>query len=244
MLAPHELKNKSFSKSVRGYTATEVDDHIDFLVEKYTELYRENTELNKKLRVVATKLDEIKDEEESIRSTLVNAQKMGEKIIRDANDKADVITGAIKTRCDSVIADFKREITREKEDIWRIRTGVLDFKQSVFDLYVRHIAELQGISVNQLDEIVLPNEGAIVENILNEVASAVKNDGDAELEKAKSEDLNLNAKTDAADELPDEIDGELPASSDEGSSGIISEELLKTGEDQFIKNLEKTAESD
>ena len=38
MIAPHELKNKEFSKSLRGYSTVEVDEHIAFLIEKYTEL--------------------------------------------------------------------------------------------------------------------------------------------------------------------------------------------------------------
>ncbi len=190
MLAPHELKNKSFSKAVRGYNPTEVDDHIEFLIEKYTELYREYNELNKKLRVVATRLDEIKGEEASIRSTLVNAQKMSEKIIRDANDKADVITGAIKERCDAVIADFKQRMVKEKEEMWAIRTAVLDFKQDVFDLYRKHIEELQGINVNSLEEIVLPNENAIVESIIGDVTEAVKSDTALTKAEAESEELN------------------------------------------------------
>ena len=31
MLAPHELKNKSFTKTMRGYNPQEVDEYIDFL---------------------------------------------------------------------------------------------------------------------------------------------------------------------------------------------------------------------
>ena len=59
MLAPHELKNKQFSKSLKGYNPQEVDAYIEFLLEKYTEAYRENNELERKLRIVVTNLDEI-----------------------------------------------------------------------------------------------------------------------------------------------------------------------------------------
>ena len=95
MLAPHELKNKPFSKSVRGYNPAEVDEYIELLIEKYTELYRENNELERKLKSVGSKLDQMRDEEESIRSTLLNAQKMAEKIVTDANTRADAITASI-----------------------------------------------------------------------------------------------------------------------------------------------------
>ena len=53
MLAPHELKSKSFSKSLKGYNPSEVDDYIEFLIDKYTELYRENSELERLKKEVA-----------------------------------------------------------------------------------------------------------------------------------------------------------------------------------------------
>ncbi len=232
MLAPHELKNKAFSKAVRGYNPSEVDDHIEFLIEKYTELYRENAELNRKLRIVGTKLDEIKDEEESIRNTLVGAQKMGEKIIKDANDKADLITGSIKDRCDAVIADFKRRMVKEKEEMWLIRTSVLDFKQEVFDLYRKQIEELQGINVNRLEDIVLPNESAIVENILSDVADAVKNDNAAALIDKESE--NLNPEAEAVAEVP----VEEPVAVDVKAETVPKQGSTNDDEDFFIKSLE------
>ena len=90
MLAPHELKSKAFSKTLKGYSPAEVDDYIEFLIDKYTELYRENNELERKLKIVVTNFDEIRDEEEAIRSTLLKAQKLGEKIIRDANERNNI----------------------------------------------------------------------------------------------------------------------------------------------------------
>ena len=115
MLAPHELKSKAFSKTLKGYSPAEVDDYIEFLIDKYTELYRENNELERKLKIVVTNFDEIRDEEEAIRSTLLKAQKLGEKIIRDANERADVITGSIKDRCDAIIASFREQTQGRKE---------------------------------------------------------------------------------------------------------------------------------
>jgi len=44
MIAPHELKNKTFTRAVRGYQQAEVDEYFDFLIEKYTEAYKANFE--------------------------------------------------------------------------------------------------------------------------------------------------------------------------------------------------------
>lgn len=174
MLAPHELKNKQFQKTFKGYNPQEVDEYLAFVLEKYTELYRENNELERKLRIVVTNLDEIKDEEESIRSTLISAQKMAEKIIADANDRADIITGAIKDRCDGVIAEFRQQLQAEKEKAWIMRTRIIDFKKSVYELYGKHIAELKDLSVNEIEDIVLPNDDALIAGIFNDVKGRIE----------------------------------------------------------------------
>ncbi len=190
MLAPHELKNKTFSVAMRGYSRQEVDEYIDFLVENYTNLYRENSELERKLKIVVTNLDEIKDEEESIRSTLVKSQKLGEKIIRDANEKAEVITASIKDRCDAILADFRDQLASEKQELWTLRTKVLDFKKNVYDLYRGHIEELQSISVNEIEDLVLPDDGEIVDKIFNDVKTAIKDGIETDEKKRADEDLN------------------------------------------------------
>lgn len=191
MLAPHELKNKTFGKAVRGYNPNEVDDYIDFLIEKYTELYRENDELERKLKIVVTNLDEIRDEEESIRATLVKAQQLGEKIVREANEKADAITDSIKTRCEAIITDFRKQYSAERKEVWQLRNTVLDFKKNVYELYRDHIEELQSISVNELEQLVIPEDTEVVGRILSDVKDAVQTQVDADEDIKREQDLNV-----------------------------------------------------
>ena len=191
MLAPHELKNKTFGKAVRGYNPNEVDDYIDFLIEKYTELYRENDELERKLKIVVTNLDEIRDEEESIRATLVKAQQLGEKIVREANEKADAITDSIKTRCEAIITDFREQYSAERKEVWQLRNTVLDFKKNVYELYRDHIEELQSISVNELEQLVIPEDTEVVGRILSDVKEAVQTQVDVGEDIKREQDLNV-----------------------------------------------------
>ena len=75
MIPPHELKNKEFTRVMRGYSIPEVDEYISFVMEKYTELYRENDALERRLQSTLDTLDALRAEEESIRVALINAQK-------------------------------------------------------------------------------------------------------------------------------------------------------------------------
>lgn len=225
MLAPHELKGKTFSKSLKGYSPAEVDEYIDFLIEKYSEAYRENNELERKLQVVVTSLDEIKDEEESIRSTLISAQKMADKIIQDANERSDIITGAIKERCDAVIDEFKVQLRAEKEEMWELRSRIVDFKKQLFDLYRDHIEDIKSVSVNELDDIILPNEEALVTRIFSDVKQGIDED---------SERISLREK----DELEEEPTSlftkeEEPSAETEKAPELTGKE--RDAEDEYLE---------
>lgn len=146
MLAPHELKNAEFSKSLRGYSTVEVDEHIDFLIQKYTELYRLNDELEKKLRLTEAQLDALKAEEESIRITLVNAQKASTRIISEANERADVIMRSAKNSCNRLIAELKVSVNAENDRLHQIRREIAAFKAGLFEEYRAHIEQIEKIA--------------------------------------------------------------------------------------------------
>ena len=49
MLAPSEIDNIRFSKTIKGYNVDEVDDFLDQLIADYEKLYRENAEFKDKI---------------------------------------------------------------------------------------------------------------------------------------------------------------------------------------------------
>jgi len=207
-----------------------VDEYIEFVLGKYTEAYRENNELERKLRIVVTNLDEIKDEEESIRSTLISAQKMAEKIIADANDRADIITGAIKDRCDGVIAEFRQQLQAEKEKAWIIRTRIIDFKKQVYELYGKHIEELKDLSVNEIEDIVLPDDDAIVTNIFTDVRAKIEED----TARRKAEESKLRTEQPLVIEDENEPDPEPEAAVIKNDMPEMSKEAKKA-EDEYLR---------
>jgi len=173
MIAPHELKNKEFSKSLRGYSTVEVDEHIAFIIEKYTELYRLNDELEKKLRLTEAQLDAIKAEEESIRATLVNAQKASTRIIAEANERADVIMRSAKNGCDRIIAELMANVKVENERLRQAKQEVAAFKAALFEGYQSHIEQIEKIAP---DVEIKPYDEMEAEELSKEVLNRIRQD--------------------------------------------------------------------
>ena len=68
MYTPQEVSEKTFPKSSglsSGYSMTAVDEFLDGLTEDYTALYKDNTTLKAKLKVLAEKVEEYRATEDA-----------------------------------------------------------------------------------------------------------------------------------------------------------------------------------
>lgn len=196
MLPPYELKNKEFSKVMRGYNPTEVEEHLAFVLDKYTELYRENGELERKLKTAYARLDEIKNEEESIRNAMVNAQRASTKIMTEANDRADIIINTARKSCDRILADFKKKIQEERAILNALNNAITDYRERLLKAYSNQISMLEGIELLDENEIVkyaLSDENytsAVIQNIKQDILNMTS--GESVLEEVQ-DDSFVNA---------------------------------------------------
>lgn len=153
MIPPHEINNKDFSRVVRGYSIPEVDEYIAYLREQYTELYRENDALQRRLSQAEAELGELKAEESDIRAALITAQKAGKKIITDANARAGRITMQTRIDCEKILEDFRRESAQERETLSVLKGQVANLKQRLFEMYSSHISMIEQITPNINEDI-------------------------------------------------------------------------------------------
>lgn len=117
MMTPQEVANCTFAKAVMGgYNMAAVDDFLDKLTEDYTALHKENAALKSKMKVLVDKMEEYRELEDAMRSTLLTAQKMASSIVAEAEAKRDVLiadsAGAAKVRLEEIQAEVAAEEAR------------------------------------------------------------------------------------------------------------------------------------
>lgn len=101
MLTPAKIKNHHFEASGRNaYKADSVDSFFEEVAESYEQMFRENGEMYKKISLLAERLEEYRNDEDNIRNALLTAQRMAEKIQREAAEKAEALLTAAQTRAD------------------------------------------------------------------------------------------------------------------------------------------------
>ena len=107
MIPPQELKNKSFSRTAKGYDIAEVDEYLDFIVEKYSELYAQCAKYDKKLRAVSSRISEIQQEEELMRRLSVSTQKNCDRLTAEAEEEAKNTILKARETAGNILGDAK-----------------------------------------------------------------------------------------------------------------------------------------
>jgi len=129
MLTPQEVSTHAFTKAVMGgYNMAMVDEFLDELTDDYTALYKENAALKSKLKVLVEKVEDYRATEDSMRATLLTAQKMADSIVRDAETKRDQMLAQAEIDAQTRIAALKQETVEAEE---RLRKGQLQLAQFI-----------------------------------------------------------------------------------------------------------------
>ncbi len=119
-LTPMEIHNKDFPRKFRGYNPDEVDQFLDRIVEDFEKLYKENIDVKEKYRVIKEKVDSYKLIEDTLKETLITAQKTAEDVISNANKKAELILRESEAQAFGLMQKGNEklaEIRREQEEL-------------------------------------------------------------------------------------------------------------------------------
>ena len=153
-----ELKRAEFSLERKGYSPSQVDEYITDILSKYDALEKEYAELEKKYRATAIKLEEAKNDESTISTIIVSAQKMADSIIKDAKDKAKAVSDALGESCDEILADYTSKVREEQLKLKKARKAVAEFKDMLYNAYKEHLGAVEMIMPDAEIEAELPEK--------------------------------------------------------------------------------------
>ena len=139
MLTPSDISNKKFEKAAFGYKPEEVDAFISEIIYSYDVMYQEKTAAEEKMLVLAEKLEEYRSNEDSLKTVLLGAQKLGENIVRDSKAKAEVILADAENQVKQVFAESESKIIKEKETLVTLQKETADFKKQLLAMYRQHL---------------------------------------------------------------------------------------------------------
>ena len=147
MLTIEEIKNISFRKANRnsGYRAEDVDAFIDEVIATFEQQKKEKTNLVHKIDRLATRLEEYKEDEETVRNALLTSQKMSDACIKEAKEKAAKIIREAEEKSETMIAEASQTAAREKAKYIYLQSDAVDLRNQLIELYSKHIKSIDDL---------------------------------------------------------------------------------------------------
>ena len=146
MFTPKELQEKTFDKAVfGGYDMQMVDEFLEPLTEDYITLYKENSVLKSKMKILVEKLEEYREQEISMKKALVAAQKTSESIIADAQKKAAGILNDAESAVSGKESSLQLELSAEQQRVERAKSTAQAFIDAVEREVRQHLSQLEAL---------------------------------------------------------------------------------------------------
>lgn len=102
MLTPMDIQEKEFGRSFRGYDENEVNVFLNEIMKAYVEVIDENERLKAELAREKTTNDEFRRIEQSVRETLIVAQRTAEEVTSNAKNNADQMLEMAAKECQNL----------------------------------------------------------------------------------------------------------------------------------------------
>ena len=134
-----DVRRVTFDKAMRGYRCDDVDDYLKQVAESMDALAAKNDEMQKNLVVLAQRIDQYRAEEDTLRTTMINAQRLGENVIREAKQKAAEIIRAANMKADDREQRARDDVELAKQEIVTLKSEADSFKRSLMEMYRKHI---------------------------------------------------------------------------------------------------------
>lgn len=123
MMTPAQLKAYEFKTAGRNaYRSDDVDTFFGEVLVNYEKMFRENSELIKRVSLLADKLEQYKNDEVDIKEAVLSAQKAANLIVKEAEDsiadsknEAEAILAAAKGEAEIIKADAEKQAIADSE---------------------------------------------------------------------------------------------------------------------------------
>ncbi len=119
-ITPVDVQHKEFKKAIQGYAREEVDQFLDEVISTLEADIEERTRMEAQIAELQEKVSHFKAMEDSLRSTLVLAQRTADELKASAHKEVDLIKQQARVEADTELQKVKQQITDAKSELQRI----------------------------------------------------------------------------------------------------------------------------
>ncbi|MEG0750623.1 MAG: DivIVA domain-containing protein [Oscillospiraceae bacterium] len=162
MFSPKEIRDTEFERIVRGYNPEDVDGFLSQIADQIEKLISDKDTAEKKMREMAEKMDNYREDGDALRSVLVTAEKMKDQMLSEAHAKSEQMVAAAtaqaeqlvntaQSQSDEIVGEISTKVAREEATLKTLKKQVSDFKNNVLNTYKKHLESLSELPEDDSD---------------------------------------------------------------------------------------------
>lgn len=110
MFTADEIREIGFQKAgIGGYKAADVDDFRYSVADDFETLENSNKELVEKIKVLAAHIEKLQENEESVKTCMLNAQITADRVMREADKKSKEVLADAEEKSEALIAEAQKK---------------------------------------------------------------------------------------------------------------------------------------
>lgn len=144
MLTIDEIREVSFRRAGKnGYNAADVDAFIDDVTDTVEQLLAEKNDCMRKMDILANKIEQYREDEETVRNALLTSQKLSDTKIKEAQDKADYLIKSAERKSRAILTEAEMATEREKDKFEALHSETAKLRSEIIALYKKHLAMVE-----------------------------------------------------------------------------------------------------
>ena len=190
MISSKEIRQLDFAVTQNGYNTKEVDSVINECALTIDAYQKESEELYHKMELLASKIEEYRLEENAIKTALVTAEKMAEKIKKESNEESTALLEKSRQEADLTVSNAKAEADK-------IISSAREYSSTLIEDKTNEANEIITNAQNKANEAI--NSAKIVAQDILDQAKQISEDliSKSKAEKEAYEILTNTIKSDA-----------------------------------------------
>ena len=176
MLTPQNFREKTFERAVfGGYDMAAVDDFLNEAAGDYAALAKENVTLTKKMKVLVEKVEEYRATEDSMRMTLLSAQKLSLQIEQEAREKAEAMLAQARDEAERIVREAYTQRATEEARLLEAKRESTQYIDNMRSICASQLNFLDGLEGMKLENLPVSNgEASVFEHSFNETVRNVE----------------------------------------------------------------------
>lgn len=139
MITSEDVRRVTFDRALRGYRCEDVDDYLKQVADSMDAISAQSEELQKKLEILAQRIEQYRADEDTLRTTMINAQRLGENVIHEAKQKAAEIIRAANIKAEDREQHSRDEVELYRQELVTLKKEADEFKKNLIGLYRTHL---------------------------------------------------------------------------------------------------------